>query len=115
LAVPLWRSISATGYPLITIYLRQGTLNLTASPHNISVQKAINIPSLLDLAAMKAFALGRRSKWKDNVDPPDSTNNNCYAMQAGIYYSDIFRKHFWLLIAPKTFQVYYEDFDDSGV
>lgn len=26
------------------------------------------IPSLLDLAAMKAYALGRRSKWKDYVD-----------------------------------------------
>ncbi len=28
----------------------------------------ISLPSLLDLAAMKAFALGRRSKWKDYVD-----------------------------------------------
>jgi len=37
-------------------------------PHAISVQKAITIPDLLDLAAMKAFALGRRSKWKDYVD-----------------------------------------------
>ena len=26
------------------------------------------IPALLDLAAMKAYALGRRSKWKDYVD-----------------------------------------------
>jgi hypothetical protein len=26
------------------------------------------MPSLLTLAAMKAFALGRRSKWKDYVD-----------------------------------------------
>jgi hypothetical protein len=37
-------------------------------PHPIIVQKAISIPTLLDLAAMKAFALGRRSKWKDYVD-----------------------------------------------
>lgn len=28
----------------------------------------IKIPSLLTLAAMKAFALGRRAKWKDYVD-----------------------------------------------
>jgi len=28
----------------------------------------INIPDLLTLAAMKAFALGRRAKWKDYVD-----------------------------------------------
>ena len=30
--------------------------------------KTIRIPELLDLAAMKAYALGRRSKWKDYVD-----------------------------------------------
>ena len=28
----------------------------------------IRMPDLLDLAAMKAYALGRRSKWKDYVD-----------------------------------------------
>jgi hypothetical protein len=26
------------------------------------------MPNLIDLAAMKAYALGRRSKWKDYVD-----------------------------------------------
>jgi len=26
------------------------------------------LPSLLDLSAMKAFALARRAKWKDYVD-----------------------------------------------
>jgi len=31
-------------------------------------ERCINIPSLIDLAAMKAYALGRRSKWKDYVD-----------------------------------------------
>ena len=30
--------------------------------------KVINIPDLLTLAAMKAYALGRRAKWKDYVD-----------------------------------------------
>lgn len=39
-----------------------------AVPHPVSVQKCINIPDLLDWAAMKAYALGRRSKWKDYVD-----------------------------------------------
>jgi hypothetical protein len=37
-------------------------------PHPIVLEKRISIPSLLDLAAMKAFALGRRSKWKDYLD-----------------------------------------------
>lgn len=31
-------------------------------------EKTFRIPSLLDLAAMKAFAIARRSKWKDYVD-----------------------------------------------
>lgn len=37
-------------------------------PHPLEIEKSISIPSLLDLAAMKAFALGMRSKWKDYVD-----------------------------------------------
>ena len=32
------------------------------------LEGSIKIPSLLTLAAMKAFALGQRSKWKDYVD-----------------------------------------------
>ncbi len=37
-------------------------------PHNILIENSITIPTLLDLAAMKAYALGRRSKWKDYID-----------------------------------------------
>lgn len=37
-------------------------------PHDIPILNFINIPTLLDLAAMKAYALGRRSKWKDYLD-----------------------------------------------
>ena len=33
-----------------------------------SLDRQIKLPSLLDLAAMKSYALGRRSKWKDYVD-----------------------------------------------
>ena len=31
-------------------------------------EKVFRLPSLISLAAMKAYALGRRSKWKDYVD-----------------------------------------------
>jgi hypothetical protein len=31
-------------------------------------ENVIKMPNLIDLAAMKAYALGRRSKWKDYVD-----------------------------------------------
>jgi hypothetical protein len=37
-------------------------------PAKTLFEKYIKLPSLLDLAAMKAYALGRRSKWKDYVD-----------------------------------------------
>ena len=33
-----------------------------------SFEGVLRMPSLIDLAAMKAYALGRRSKWKDYVD-----------------------------------------------
>lgn len=36
--------------------------------HPLKVDETISIPSLLSLAAMKAYALGRRAKWKDYVD-----------------------------------------------
>ena len=35
---------------------------------NLDFDKTIRMPDLLTLAAMKSFALGRRSKWKDYVD-----------------------------------------------
>jgi len=36
--------------------------------HSQKLDNIITLPSLLSLAAMKAFALGRRAKWKDYVD-----------------------------------------------
>jgi hypothetical protein len=36
--------------------------------HPVKVENFISVPSLLTLASMKAFALGRRAKWKDYVD-----------------------------------------------
>ena len=35
---------------------------------NFMFENIIKLPSLLDLAAMKSYALGRRAKWKDYVD-----------------------------------------------
>ncbi len=36
--------------------------------YGVNFNKLINIPDLLTLAAMKAYALGKRAKWKDYVD-----------------------------------------------
>ena len=44
-------------------------------PAIIPFDDTIKIPALIDLAAMKAYALGGRGKWKDYVDfvsPADS-------------------------------------------
>jgi len=35
---------------------------------SVSFEDYLRLPELIDLAAMKAYALGRRSKWKDYVD-----------------------------------------------
>ena len=35
---------------------------------NLDFEKTVRMPDLLTLAAMKAYALGRRAKWKDYVD-----------------------------------------------
>ena len=69
------------GEILLVTLNREGQLNLVCRdvkftffnfeydvPHNIIIEKSITIPVLLDLAAMKAFAMSRRSKWKDYVD-----------------------------------------------
>jgi hypothetical protein len=37
-------------------------------PSDIPFENIITLPTLLDLGAMKAFALGRKAKWKDYVD-----------------------------------------------
>jgi len=37
-------------------------------PHKEKFENIITLPSLLQLAAMKAYALGRRAKWKDYLD-----------------------------------------------
>ncbi len=86
---------------------REGQLNLVcrdvkftffdfgyAIPHPISVETKITIPSLLDLAAMKAFALGHRSKWKDYLDLYFILKNH-YSLkevsaQASLRFGDLF-------------------------
>ena len=66
---------------IIVTLNREGQLNLVCRdvkftffnfeydiPHPILIEKSILIPALHNLAAMKAFALGMRSKWKDYID-----------------------------------------------
>ncbi len=41
--------------------------------HPLHFDKIISLPDLLDLAAMKSFALGKRAKWKDYNEWKDET------------------------------------------
>lgn len=63
-------------------------------PHKIPLGNYITIPDLLDLAAMKAYALGRRSKWKDYIDLYFILKNNfsiaAISERANEFYKDLF-------------------------
>ena len=63
-------------------------------PHDQKINEFISSPSLLTLAAMKAFALGRRAKWKDYVDMyfilRDYFTVSQIAAEAAIRFGDLF-------------------------
>jgi hypothetical protein len=55
-----------------TIFIGEVKFTFFQFPHlienKVSYENIITLPTLLDLSAMKAFALGGRGKWKDYVD-----------------------------------------------
>jgi hypothetical protein len=77
----IWRKLDAIPYQKkriaedtdqLHLYINEIKVTFFNYPYQIerpvSLNKFINMPTLLSLAAMKAFALGRRAKWKDYVD-----------------------------------------------
>lgn len=73
--------VQSSGFPSIVTWNVTDQMNLVVNevkvtfsqyPFQIKANKVfdniIRLPELLDLAAMKAYALRRRSKWKDYVD-----------------------------------------------
>jgi hypothetical protein len=56
----------------------------------------IKIPDLLTLAAMKAFALGQRAKWKDYVD---------------LYF--VFKKYSLPVVVEKTYDMFGSEFNEK--
>jgi hypothetical protein len=69
--------------------------------HSIKNDSIFSIPSLLSLAAMKAFALGRRAKWKDYVDlyfilknhySIEEISNECEKIFGNQYSEKLFRQ-----------------------
>jgi len=72
----------------------------------------LRLPKLLDLAAMKAYALGRRSKWKDYVDLYFILKEHYTIKQISDRTTDIFGQ----LFSEKLFRAqlcYFDDIDYS--
>lgn len=59
-------------YEQLNLIIHQVKFTFFSFPHKIptnsEIKGIIKMPDLLTLAAMKAFALGRRAKWKDYLD-----------------------------------------------
>ena len=64
--------ISFADYNQVNMNAKGVKITFFSFPYKVTVtcelNKALKFPDLLTLAAMKAFALGRRAKWKDYVD-----------------------------------------------
>ena len=72
----------------------------------------IKMPELIELAAMKAYALGRRSKWKDYVDLYYLIKNHCTIEEI----SSVANRIYGQLFSEKLFRAqlsYFNDIDYS--
>ncbi len=79
---------------------------------NEKLEDILRLPNLLDLAAMKAYALGRRSKWKDYVDLYFILKDYFTITQISERTTEIFGQ----LFSEKLFRAqlsYFEDIDYS--
>ena len=78
----------------------------------ISIEKGIKTPDLLTLAAMKFYAMGRRSKWKDYVDIHHLLQNHFTIEQVSIKANELFGDGY----SEKLFRqqiIYFENIDFS--
>jgi len=81
-------------------------------PHPIWFEQIISMPSLADLAAMKAYALGRRAKWKDYVDLYWLLKHHCTLNDVSIRAKELFGD----LFSEKLFRqqlCFFKDIDFS--
>jgi hypothetical protein len=77
-----------------------------------SVGDDLRLPELIDLAAMKAYAMGRRSKWKDYVDLFFIMKNHYSVEQISKRGTEMYDQ----LFSGKLFRAqlaYFEDIDHS--
>lgn len=113
--------ISLFGFPYLVTRRVSEQLNMTINevkftffeyPFQIDAKNIfedyLRIPSLLDLAAMKAYALGRRSKWKDYVDFYFLLRDHFSIEEVSVRAVDIFDQ----LFSPKLFRAQLSYFQD---
>lgn len=121
----IMNKISAFSYPYVVTRRVEEQINLTINdvkftffeyPYpveaNCKFEDIIKLPDLLNLAAMKAFALGRRSKWKDYIDLYYILKYH-YSIKQIAEKSDLI---FGQLFSEKLFRAqlsYFDDIDDS--
>ncbi len=78
----------------------------------LKFEDILKLPELIDLAAMKAYALGRRSKWKDYVDLyfilKDYYSIQQISDKAKVIYDQLFSEKLF-----RTQLAYFEDIDHS--
>jgi len=113
--------VTESGFPYLVTRRVTEQLNVTINevkftffeyPFNIEadngLEDILRMPSLIDLSAMKAYALGRRSKWKDYVDfyflLKDHFTLNEISEQAEKVYGQLF--------SPKLFRAQLSYFED---
>jgi Nucleotidyl transferase AbiEii toxin, Type IV TA system len=81
-------------------------------PANRNFEDILRLPELIDLSAMKAYALGRRSKWKDYVDMYFFLKDHFTVQQMSERASALYGE----LFSEKQFRAqlcYYDDIDFS--
>lgn len=65
-------NVTRSVYEQLNLNIKEVKFTFFQFPFKIAAKEKLDdvlrLPNLLDLAAMKAYALGRRSKWKDYVD-----------------------------------------------
>ncbi len=92
------------------LHLRINSVKLTffqfpfEVPHETDFNEVIKMPSLLDLAAMKAFAFAQRAKWKDYVDMYFILKNNFALQQICKRTEELFNKKERVVFTEKLFR-----------
>lgn len=81
-------------------------------PHLLKFQDVITMPTLLDLAAMKAHALGGRAKWRDYVDLYFILNQHHTFSEITSRANELFRSFFNAKLFHEQLS-YFEDVDYS--